>query len=190
MQRAMPPRRRPSGSPVGSASPEERSATLATAKGDATPTEPPSYVACEAFDGAREGYEFKNGINGVGYYRTGSGPEEKAESETVAGDAVPAPEPAPATKWRDPDDANFDIESVPAMTPEEIKVAEDKERERVTRISAVRLHPSCYVPPPPASLLTVCSGHDDRSWRARCRTRRSSAQYLSSLMLTRTGGWI
>ena len=168
----MPPRRRPSGSPVATSpvSPEEASATSSTAKVDAKPSEPPSFVACEAFDGAREGYDFKSGSNGVGYYRTGSGPEENAGGDDDASTTgqTPAPAPAPATKWRDPDDAGFDIESVPAMTPEEIKASEDQERERVARISAVRRLPGCFVPPPPTqfssfvSVLIVCVCHCSR----------------------------
>ena len=105
------------------------------AKVDTEPAEPARFVACEKFDGPREGYEFKSGSEGVGYYRAGTGPEEKA------GDGEASLAPAPASKWRDPDDEGFDIESVPAQTPEEIKASEDEERERVTRISAVRSSP-------------------------------------------------
>ena len=99
------------------------------------PAEPASFVACDKFDGPREGYEFKTGSEGVGYYRAGTGPEEEAGGDEAS------LAPAPASKWRDPDAENFDIDSVPAMTPEEIKASEDKERERVTRISAVRRQP-------------------------------------------------
>jgi hypothetical protein len=128
------------------------SAAPMPAKVDTEPAEPARFVACEKFDGPREGYEFKSGSEGVGYYRAGTGPEEKA------GDDEASLAPAPASKWRDPDDEGFDIESVPALTPEEIKASEDEERERVTRISAVRWQPrtaSCPTFCAAARLLTV-----------------------------------
>ena len=195
----MPPRRRPSGSPVSAlrtssaeaynASPEETRATPIASKVDTKLTEPPSFVACEAFDGPREGYEFKSGSDGVGYYRAGTGPEEKAGGDEAAPATATAKAPATATKWRDPDDEHFDLESVPALTPEEIKVSEDEERERVARISAVRTV-SLDASPPPTQLLTGFSAtdRDESSWRARCRSPRSSAQYLSTSMQTMMDG--
>lgn len=115
------------------------------AKVDTKPAVPASFVACEVFDGPREGYDFKSGSDGVGYYRAGTGPEEKAVGDeaapataTATATTVTATATATATKWRDPDGEHFDLESVPALTPEEIKVSEDKEQERVARISAVR----------------------------------------------------
>jgi hypothetical protein len=163
------------------------------AKVETKPVEPASFVACEKFDGPREGYEFKTGSDGVGYYRAGTGPEEKASGdEPDGGEASLAP--APASGWRDPDDEGFDIESVPALTPEEIKASEDEELERVTRISAVRRQPgtaSCSWPLFRRSAFDRCvsaTGHDERSWRARCRSQRSFAQYSSSSTQIRMGG--
>ena len=144
----MPPRRRPSGSPTAATSPttaaaatgpEEIAPTSEPAAEEQAPskTSEPGFVACETFDGARDGFEFKSGSAGTGYYPTGC-------DEAASGGDASTDETAPATKWRDPDDAGFDLESVPALSPEEIKASEDQDRERVARISAVRSRPPLY----------------------------------------------
>ena len=59
------------------------SASEGEGEGDAAAGEnasaPVVFVPCAAFDGAREGYEFKNGALGVGYYRTEPEPEPEPE---------------------------------------------------------------------------------------------------------------
>ena len=159
----MPPRRRPSGSPTAATSPttaaaaatgpEEIAPTSEPAAEEQAPskTSEPGFVACETFDGARDGFEFKSGSAGTGYYPTGC-------DEAASGGDASTDETAPATKWRDPDDAGFDLESVPALSPEEIKASEDQDRERVARISAVRSRP------PPLLLAT----HARRARARRC----------------------
>ena len=79
------------------------------------------------------------------------------------------------------------------MTPEEIKASEDEERDRVTRISAVRGPRTASCPAlvrhwlltvvfPPPVMVSAAGALDVGS--------KSSAQYSSSSTQIKTGGWI
>ena len=114
-------------SPEPASEPDEpEEAPAAAAAAEAAAAERPDFVACDSFDGARDGYELKSGPEGQGYYST-----------DAAAPPPPAADAAGGAKWRDPDDEGFDLDSVPALSPEEIKVSEDVERERVSTISSL-----------------------------------------------------
>ena len=88
------------------------------------------FVPAEAFAGAKPGYDFKTGARGCGYYaQLELDPEPGPEPE-------PEPEPrveATSSSWAAPEDQQFDLESVPALSAEEIQAQESAEQERVAK---------------------------------------------------------
>jgi hypothetical protein len=105
------------------------------------------FVAADEFGGTREGYVFGTGASGTGYYREAAA-AARAERASKLQAPVPAPAPTPEREvgeegeaggsgskggWVAPEDQQFDLESVPALSAEAIKEAEDAEALRVGR---------------------------------------------------------
>lgn len=100
---------------------------------------PPSmadFIAAETFDGAREGYDFGTGESGTGYYKVAAKQareQRAAKLQTDGSQSTDEASAAESTAWGSRNGEAFDIDSVPAMSAEDIKAAEDAESARVAK---------------------------------------------------------
>ena len=138
----MPPRRRPSSSPIRTVpSPPHPEEKAETKQPEPEPEpepgrepepghageEAPAYVPAATFGGARAGYEFKRGTQGLGYYYA-SQPSAAETAETTSDGAEKG------SGWTDAGE-RFSLESVPALSAEKIQEMESQEELRVAELS-------------------------------------------------------